>query len=179
MSMERLQLTQAWWAMRVVMWLCVLPLRLHRHTLPELLERLTPRYPRPQRSAPQEREMAVRIVTRLCRLRCFQGRFFPRLCLRQSLTLYYVLARLGEPVALHLGVSKNGETLRGHSWVTVQGEPVAERAPPEEACRPLYRFACTDTGTAGKGGVKVKSLRRGGRHDAKPGTECGFTTGRR
>jgi Transglutaminase-like superfamily len=148
MSMQRLRLAQVRWALRLVVWLAVLPLRLHRHTLPELLERLTPRHPPPQRSSPQEREMAVRIVARLCRLRCFQGRLFPGLCLRQSLTLYYVLARLGEPVIFHVGVLKNGETLRGHSWVTVRGEPVAERTPPEEVFRPLYTFACANTGAA-------------------------------
>jgi transglutaminase superfamily protein len=149
-SVERLRLAQLWWALRVVVWLCGMPLRLHRHTLPELLERLTPRHTRAHRPSPQEREMTVRIVTRLCRLRCFRGRFFPKLCVRQSLTLYYVMARLGEPVVLHIGVSKKGDTLQGHSWVTVQGVPMAERAPPEEAFRPIYTFAYTNTGAAGK-----------------------------
>jgi Transglutaminase-like superfamily len=148
--MERFQLAQLWWALRVVVWLCGLPLRLHRHSLPELLERLTPRHARAQRPSPQEREVAVRIVARLCRLRCFRGRRFPRLCVRQSLTLYYVLARLGEPVAIHIGVSKKGEALYGHNWVTVDGEPLAERAPPEEVFRPIYTFACANTGAEGQ-----------------------------
>jgi Transglutaminase-like superfamily len=149
-SMEHLQLAQLWWALRVVVWLCGLPLRLHRHSLPELLQRLTPRHTRAQRPSSQERDMAVRIVARLCRLRCFRGRLFPRLCVRQSLALYYVLARLGEPVAVHIGVSKRGDALYGHNWVTVEGEPVAERAPPEEAFRRIYTFVGTSAGAAGK-----------------------------
>ena len=31
---------------------------------------------------------AIGIVTRICGLRVFRARFFPKLCLRQSLTLY-------------------------------------------------------------------------------------------
>jgi transglutaminase superfamily protein len=148
MSLERLRLAQLWWALRVVIWLCGLPLRLYRYNLPELLEHLTPRHTPAQRPRPLERDMAVRIVARLCRLRCFRGRGFPRLCMRQSLTLYYVLARLGEPVAIHIGVSKKGDVLYGHNWVTVDGQPVAESAPPEEVFRPIYTFACTATGAA-------------------------------
>jgi hypothetical protein len=168
MSMERLQLAQLWWALRVVVWLGGLPLRLHRHTLPELLERLTPRHPRAQRPSLHERDMAVQIVARLCRLRCFRGRLFPRLCVRQSLTLYYVLARLGEPVVIHIGVSKKDDILYGHSWLTVEGEPVAERGPPEEVFRSIYTFACTGLAPQGRGGVEVKPVRRGGMHDAEP-----------
>jgi Transglutaminase-like superfamily len=150
MRARRVWLAKLWLAMRLGAWLALLPIRLHLHTLPELLERLTPRHPRTQRSSPQNREMAVQIAARLCRLRCFRGRFFPRLCIRQSLTLYYVMARLGEPVVLHVGVSKKGDTLQGHSWVTVQGVPMAERVPPEKAFRPIYTFPCTNTGAAGK-----------------------------
>jgi hypothetical protein len=150
MRAERVWSAQLWLAMRLSAWLAVLPIRLRLHTLPELLERLTPRYPRAQRSSPQKREMAVRIAARLCRLRCFRGRLFPRLCVRQSLTLYYVLAHLGEPVVLHIGVAKNGETLRGHSWVTVEGAPVAERRRPEEAFQTIYAFSASSAGAIGQ-----------------------------
>jgi hypothetical protein len=122
----------------VAVWLCGLPVRLHRHGLPALLARLTPRRtPLPLWYAP-EPVRAVAIVRRLCRLRCFAGRWFPRLCLRQSLSLYYVLARLGLPVSLSIGVLKDDGTLQGHAWVTVDGVPVAEGRPPEEAFRPIF-----------------------------------------
>ena len=41
------------------------------------------------------------------------------------------LASAGYPIAIHFGVYKVREALRGHSWVTVDGRPVAGRMPPE------------------------------------------------
>jgi hypothetical protein len=139
-----------WWAVRLGAWLAVLPIRLRRHPLPQLLAHLTPGHARAQPSNPRERDMVVRVVVRLCRWRCFRGRLFPRLCLRQSLTLYYVLARLGEPVALHVGVSKKGERLLGHCWVTVRGAPVAEHQRPEETFQTIYAFSATSAGAPGQ-----------------------------
>jgi hypothetical protein len=132
------------------LWLAVLPIRLHRHTLPKLLQRLTPSHARAQRPSQHERDMVVRLVVRLCRWRCFRGRLFPRLCVRQSLTLYYVLAQLGEPVILHIGVSKKGASLRGHSWVTVGGAPVAERRRPEETFQTIYACSAISSGATGQ-----------------------------
>ena len=143
-------LAQLWLAARLGLWLAVLPMRLHRYSLPQLLQRLTPRHAGAQRPSPQERDLVVRLVVRLCRWRCFRGRLFPRLCVRQSLALYYVLARLGEPVVLHIGVSKKGETLRGHSWVTVGGAPVTERQRPEETFQPIYACSVISTGAIGQ-----------------------------
>jgi hypothetical protein len=73
----------------------------------------------------------VTLVRQLCHLRPFRGPCFPRACLRQALALYYVLTRMGYPVTIHFGVAKAGEALDGHSWVTIQGQPVAERLQPE------------------------------------------------
>jgi hypothetical protein len=73
----------------------------------------------------------VALVRQLCHLRPFRGPFFPMACLRQALALYYVLTRMGYPVTIHFGVAKTGEALDGHSWVTIQGQPVAERLQPE------------------------------------------------
>jgi hypothetical protein len=150
MTAAPMRLAQLWLAVRLGLWLAVLPMRLHRSTLPQLLHRLTPRHAGAQRSSPQERDLVVRLVVRLCRWRCFRGRLFPRLCVRQSLALYYVLARLGEPVVLHIGVSKKGETLRGHSWVTVGGAPVTERQRPEETFQPIYACSAISTGAIGQ-----------------------------
>jgi hypothetical protein len=72
---------------------------------------------------------AVATVVQLCQARLFRLPLFPRSCLRQALALYYVLTRLGYPVAIHFGVRKEREELHGHSWVTCQGTPVAERTP--------------------------------------------------
>jgi Transglutaminase-like superfamily len=71
------------------------------------------------------------MVVQLCHLRLFRSPLFPRACLRQALTLYAVLTRLGYPMQVHFGVQKAGENLHGHSWVTVQGTPVAEQTQTE------------------------------------------------
>jgi Transglutaminase-like superfamily len=84
-------------------------------------------------------DQAVRVVRRVCRLRCFRGPWFPQACLRQALALLYTLSRLGYPVAIHFGVYTAGEALRGHCWVTVDGRPVAEHIPPV-ALHTIYAF---------------------------------------
>jgi Transglutaminase-like superfamily len=132
-------LSQYWFAVRLGVWLCWLPILLRVHTLPALLQRLTPVRGRQQSRSPPEMDRAVRMVVRLCQLRLFRGPMFPRPCLRQALALYYVLIRMGYPVEIHFGVYKEGEDLCGHSWVTVQGMPVAERML-GEACKVIYSF---------------------------------------
>jgi hypothetical protein len=118
-------LRHGWLRVRVGFWLCGLPLRLRVYTLPSLLHRLT--LARQTRGCRLEMADAVVTVIRLCQARLFCLPLFPRLCLRQALALYYVLTRMGYPVAIHFGVRKEGEALHGHSWVTCQGMPVAER----------------------------------------------------
>jgi hypothetical protein len=118
--------SQLWWVLRLAGWLCVLPMRLRMYPLPELLRRLMPEQGRRTRSYAIEMDQAVRLVAWVCQRRCFRTRLFPRTCLRQALALYYVLTRLGYPVAIHFGILKKGDMLIGHSWVTVAGQPVAE-----------------------------------------------------
>ena len=58
----------------------------------------------------------------------FPFAILPRLCLRQSLTLYRTLSQIGYPVEIHFGALKKGKDLYGHSWVTMHGEPLADTA---------------------------------------------------
>jgi hypothetical protein len=120
-------LLKAWLAVDVALWLSSLPALLRVHTIPTLLKRLGASE---RQKAPPRIDLndAVKIVTRVCSLRPFRARFFPKLCLRQSLVLYRTLSRLGYPVEIHFGVKKDGRTLHGHSWVTLQGEPLADTA---------------------------------------------------
>jgi hypothetical protein len=117
-------LSKAVLASDLLLWLFWLPVTLRIHTLPILLKRLA-------RNKKHKRKMplkdAVGIVTRICNLRPFRSRIFPKRCLRQSLTLYRTLSQMGYPVELHFGIHKDGDDLKGHSWVTIQGKPVAER----------------------------------------------------
>jgi hypothetical protein len=127
MRVQALRLWQFWWAVRLGVWLCGLPIRLRLYSLPGLLQRLTQGRDRQIHHQPMELEPMVAFVRQLCHLRPFRGSFFPRACLRQALALYYVLTRMGYRVTIHFGVAKTGEALDAHSWVTLQGQPVAER----------------------------------------------------
>jgi hypothetical protein len=110
-------------ALNVVFWLFFLPALLHVHTIPTLLKRLAAGKKTQARISLND---AVGIVTRICNLRPFRARVFPKLCLRQSLALYRTLTQMGYPVEIHFGVRKDDKTLSGHSWVTLRGEAVAD-----------------------------------------------------
>jgi hypothetical protein len=79
-SPHRLRLSQLWWAVRGGVWLCTLPIRWRLQSLPNLLHHLTPVRRPVSRHGSLELEQAVRIVRRMCQLRCFRGPLFPRNC---------------------------------------------------------------------------------------------------
>jgi hypothetical protein len=116
-------LSKALLASDLLLWLFWLPVTLRIHTLPILLERVA-------RNKRHKRKMPLKdtagIVMRISNLRPFRSRIFPKRCLRQSLTLYRTLSQMGYPVEIHFGIHKDGGHLQGHSWVTIQGRPVAE-----------------------------------------------------
>jgi Transglutaminase-like superfamily len=134
----RVLLSECWFALRLVLWLCLLTISLRFRPLPELLRHLS-RVRRLEGRSPLEIERAVHIVVTICRLRPFHLPLFPRSCLRQSLALYRVLIRLSHPVAIHFGIHRKGEGLQGHSWVTIHGKPVAEKTP-TEIFRTVYSY---------------------------------------
>lgn len=120
-------LSDCWLAFQIGVLLCRLPVLLRLYALPTLLHRLTPSDATIMIAPDLERDRAVRLVRQVCQLRLFRTRLFPLVCLRQSLSLYYTLTRLGCPVMIHFGVRKGKEELQGHSWVTLEGMPVAEQ----------------------------------------------------
>jgi len=118
-------LSKAALALDLFLLLWWLPFILRIYTVPVLLKRLSgeTKY----KSKPvMELEEAIRIVTLVCALKPFRSRIFPKLCLRQSLALYRALTRMGYPVVIHFGVMKDEKSLHGHSWVTIEGNPVAD-----------------------------------------------------
>ena len=115
-------------ALEVVFWLFSLPALLRVHTIPSLLKHLTASKEEQVRPTVNLTD-AVEIIIRICNLRPFRSRFFPKLCLRQSLTLYRTLRQMGYPVEIHFGVRKDDKTISGHSWVTLAGKAVADTAP--------------------------------------------------
>ncbi|MDH3282231.1 MAG: lasso peptide biosynthesis B2 protein [Gammaproteobacteria bacterium] len=117
-------------ALRAGVWLLGLPVRLHVYTLPGLLQRLTPSQP-PHKDldeADADIDRTARIVRRVARLPVFRLSVFPRICLRQSLALYWILRKMGLSAEIHFGVRKEDKDMRAHCWVTVRGEPLLETA---------------------------------------------------
>lgn len=112
----------------LLLWLFWLPVMLRIQTIPVLLKRLA-RSEAHVKKPPMEVREAIGIVTRVCKLRVFRSRIFPKLCLRQSLTLYRTLNQMGYPVEIYFGVRKDDKNFHGHSWVTIRGESVADTAP--------------------------------------------------
>jgi Transglutaminase-like superfamily len=112
----------------LLLWLFWLPVMLRMHTIPILLKRLA-RSEAHLEKMPMELREAIGIGTRVCNLRVFRSRIFPKPCLRQSLTLYRTLNQMGYPVEIHFGVRKDDKNFQGHSWVTIHGESVADTAP--------------------------------------------------
>jgi Transglutaminase-like superfamily len=134
--------TAIWLGLRVGLWLCALPFRLHWYGLPSLLARLTPQGELVPSQQGLDVDSVAWVTGWVCRRRLFHSRLFPRLCLRQAQALYAVLSRLGYPVTIHIGVTKDGDVLHGHSWVTVHGHPLGERGA-VEAFRILYAAGST------------------------------------
>ena len=122
-------LSRYWLAVRAGVCLCMLPLLLRVFSLRVLLEHLASKNEVKTYRPPSDLQDTIRVVVRLCQLRAFRTRLFPRTCLRQSIVLFRLLGRLGYPVRIHFGVRKQGVQLKGHSWVTLNGEPLAERIP--------------------------------------------------
>lgn len=129
-----------WLALRAGVWLCALPVRLRRHSLTELLARLTPQEVPAEKPLSRQAERAVGVVARVCRQRVFTLGYFPRPCLRRSLALYHVLTGMGYAVVIHFGVYKTGGELEGHSWITVQGKTIAE-CDPSGTYREVYSYS--------------------------------------
>jgi hypothetical protein len=67
------RLSHLWLALCVGIWLCGLPIRWRVHSLPRLLQRLTPVQEGPPRRSPMELDRTVWLVRRSCRLRLFRG----------------------------------------------------------------------------------------------------------
>jgi len=137
-----------WFAAHVCVRLCRVSILLRFRTLPELLEQLAPREGHRDRKTHPTLDRAVQIIVRVCYLRLFRGRLFPRTCLRQALTLYDMLTYLGYAVTIYFGILKIGEQLRGHSWVTVEGASIAENGDSGASHRVVYSYPSSQPGSA-------------------------------
>ncbi|GKS57773.1 hypothetical protein YTPLAS18_13000 [Nitrospira sp.] len=73
-----------------------------------------------------------------------KGNCFPR-----SLTLYRFARRLGFPVRFHCGIQKNGQTLDGHAWLSLEGAAFLEPTRHWEGFTVTYSYPCTDNTAQG------------------------------
>ena len=124
------KLARYWLAAQVALWVCALPVWIRLLSLPALLGSLTAARKSRTHAGALNLDETVAIVARVCRWRLFRSRPFPRSCLRQSLALFRVLTRMGYPVMIHFGVQTRGPAFLGHSWVTLNGRPLAEAESP-------------------------------------------------
>jgi Transglutaminase-like superfamily len=145
--MRKRLLSKAVLALDLVLWLFGLPLILRIHSIPTLLKRLAPGE-KHKNKTPIELKDTVGIVTRICNLRVFRPPFFPKLCLRQSLSLYRTLSRMGYPVQIHFGVINDENGFQGHSWVTLEGKAVADTAR-NEIFKTVYSYSSDRSISAG------------------------------
>ncbi len=106
-----------------------MPGRLRLYSLPGLLKRLTPQRSRSRPIHEADLNRATRIVRRVARLPVFELSVFPRICLRQSLALYWILRKVDPSCEIHFGVHKDDDAMRAHCWVTVHGDPVLDHSP--------------------------------------------------
>jgi len=67
-------------------------------------------------------------------------RKFKNPCLIRSAGLYRLLGRYNMDVRIHFGVRKNGDTLAGHSWITLDGKPFFENPDTCKTFNEIYSY---------------------------------------
>jgi hypothetical protein len=93
--------------------------------LPAVLDRLQKSAERASRS-PMGSAAIARVVRRICTMRLFRLRVFPRECLLQSLAFFYAFRSAGYEARIHFGVRKTGADLQAHSWVSLPDSPATQ-----------------------------------------------------
>ena len=128
-----------WLAARMAAWAAVLPVLKFALPLPRLVRLVAARPSRRARDRERERKVA-RVAARI-----YGSSVVPMgdNCLERSLVTYRYLTRLNADPKLVVGVRRDGD-LRGHVWVTIDGEPVHDSREYVERFVPLTTFAPTD-----------------------------------
>jgi hypothetical protein len=78
--------------------------------------------PAARASGPEQEARVVALAVRLGQI----FRAVDRHCLQRSLLLYRELSGMGAGPSLVVGFGRTNDQLRGHAWVLVRGQPVAE-----------------------------------------------------
>jgi len=131
-------------AASVILNLACLPMRLNRHSLPDLLNRMAARPGSRASHRKLDPQRAANIVRHVAKLRIFRSSVFPRPCLRRALVLFKHLRHMGYPAKFVIGVLSHDGTLRAHSWVTVDTRAV-EEPDATNRYRPVYSYPRTNS----------------------------------
>ncbi len=138
--LRTLNLSDAWLLLRIAGLRMALPFLQRVHSLPDLM-RFLDTNPVP---APDPRTDPQRLIHLTQGLLRQNVGIFRDNCLTQSLLLFRFLRRNGYPAMIHFGISKQGNKLAGHSWLELEGEPLAEKEDPTQAFKAIYSFPTCD-----------------------------------
>jgi hypothetical protein len=121
--------------LRWVTW--TLPRLVHRLPLTHLLADMTPSRQAPRWQRPPQ-EIVEAVKAALARPLRMRG----RRCLREGLAAFHFLRKGGHPAVLHFGVdrrSTRSKKLRGHCWISLEGQVVLNGPTPEFVELFVYR----------------------------------------
>ena len=139
---------------RMILFLLFLPFMLRLARIQDVVAKITPRVEKAQKT-----RMNPERVTYLCErsLALLQGFGYRVSCLKRCLAMYHFLRVEGVPVAINFGASWQGDTLKGHSWLTLDGALYLEAQ--EKVDQFVYFFSLPP--------LEAESGPRGGRKDEK------------
>jgi hypothetical protein len=127
--------SDVWLTARMLAWRIVLPALKYMIPLPRLAGLMWSEARRPPRRAGREQQIATlaRGLYGPWELRALDN------CLERSLIVYRFLSEAGAAPRLLVGVGKD-DFVRGHAWVTLDGEPVNESRDSLDEFVPILAF---------------------------------------
>jgi hypothetical protein len=132
MNLGGLSFRDIWWITQILVMLAIYPL-VNRLPLPRLV-RLYDTQARRTGSA-SDCERLITLLQGLLR-RTLERDF----CLPRSLIMFRFFRRWGVAARIHVGLTKRDDEALGHAWVSVAGEPVAERNNPDEIYKTFFVY---------------------------------------
>jgi len=126
-------------ALRILVVLISVPLRLYRHPLPDLLRSFDREGNKDGVLSGDDRARAelYRDLLNFILVGCLKVK---RPCLFRSIALFSYYRRRGIPVQIVYGIRNNGGLLEGHSWLLLDGAPFLETADPSGIYSSLYIY---------------------------------------
>jgi len=126
-------------ALRILVILLFIPLRLHRYSLPDLLRSFDRPGTKDVVLCDDDRTRAelYRDLLNFVLVACLKVK---RPCLFRSLSLFAYYRRKGVPVQIAYGVKNNGGSFEGHSWLLLDRAPFLETVDPGGTYSSLYVY---------------------------------------